>query len=129
MDADAATRSEILAVLGDFRAAVAEKRLEGVLTLLAPDADTTIIGSSIGEIARGPMEIRPFLENVFDSPDTISWEWDDVNVSCAGDVAWLWTEGALVLNGRSDRSYRISGVLERRQGRWLWCLFHGSEPS
>ena len=129
MDADAANRSEVLVALGEFRAAVAEKRIEGLLTLLAPDADTTIIGSSIGEIARGPLEIRPFLEELFDSPETLSWEWDDVNVSCCGDVAWLWLEGALVLDGRSDRAYRISGVLERRQGRWLWCLFHGSEPS
>ena len=129
MQADAATRSEVLLALGEFRAAVAEKRLEGVLSLFAPDAETTMIGSSIGEIARGPMEMRPFLEDLFDRPETYSWEWDDVSVSCCGEVAWLWTEGALMVDGRSERPYRISGVLERRQGRWLWTLFHGSEPS
>jgi len=129
MLADAETREEILLALGEFRAAVSERRLEGVLSLFAPDADATLIGSSIGEIARGPMEIRPFLEQAFASPHTVSWEWDDVSVSACGDVAWLWLEGALALDGRSDRAYRISGVLERRQGRWLWSLFHGSEPS
>jgi uncharacterized protein (TIGR02246 family) len=129
MQADAATRSEVLFVLGEFRAAVAQKRLEGVLTLFAPDADTVLMGSSVGEIARGPMEIRPFLESLFAQPDTLSWEWDDVSVSACGDVAWLWTEAALVVNGRSDRPYRISGVLERRGDRWLWSLFHGSEPN
>lgn len=128
MQADAATRSEILLALGELRAAVAEKRLEGVLTLFAPDADATLIGSDIGEIATGPMSLRPFLEDLFDSPETISWEWDDVSISSCGDVAWLWLDGGLVVNGRSQRPYRISGVLERRQGRWLWTLFHGSEP-
>jgi ketosteroid isomerase-like protein len=129
MQADAQTREEILLMLGEFRAAVGQKRLEGVLSLFAPDADATLIGSSTGEIARGPIELRSFLERTFTSPRAIGWEWDDVSVSCAGDVAWLWLEGALVLDGRSDRPYRISGVLERRQGRWIWMLFHGSEPS
>src|SRR3954451_21547748 len=109
MQADAATRSEVLLVLGELRAAIAEKRLEGVLTLFAPDADATLIGSSIGEVATGPMHMRPFLEELFDSPDSYSWEWDDVSVSSHGPVAWVWLEGALAINGRSARPYRISG--------------------
>ena len=128
MQADAQTREEVLLALGEFRAAVADRRIEGVLHLIAPDADATVIGSSLGEIARGPLGIRAFLERLFDQPQSISWEWDDVSVSCSGDVAWLWLEGALVLDGRSERAYRITGVLERRSGRWLWTLFHGSEP-
>jgi ketosteroid isomerase-like protein len=128
MQADAQTREEVLLALGEFRAAVSERRLEGVLSLFAPDADATLMGSSPGEIARGPLEVRTFLKRIFSSPQRVSWEWDDVSISCAGEVAWLWLEGALVLDGRSDRAYRISGVLERRQGRWLWSLFHGSEP-
>jgi hypothetical protein len=126
--ADAETREEVLLALGEFRAAVSERRLEGALSLFAPDADATILGSSIGEIARGPIEMRPFLERLFAGTQTIAWEWDDVSISARDDVAWLWLEGALVLDGRSDRAYRISGVLERRAGRWLWSLFHGSEP-
>lgn len=128
MQADAQTREEILLALGEFRAAVVQRRIEGVLSLMAPDADATLIGSSLGEISRGPLELRAFLERLFAQEQTIGWEWDDVSVSAAGDVAWLWLEGALVVDGRSERAYRISGVLERRSGRWLWSLFHGSEP-
>jgi ketosteroid isomerase-like protein len=128
VQADAQTREEILLALGEFRAAVSQRRIEGVLSLFAPDADATLIGSSLGEIARGPIELRGFLEQMFAGPQAVGWEWDDVSISCAGDVAWLWLEGALMLDGRSDRAYRITGVLEQRQGRWLWSLFHGSEP-
>jgi len=126
--ADAQTREEILWTLGEFRAAVSQRRLEGVLSLFAPDADTVLMGSATGEIARGPIELRPFLKRIFEQPEAISWEWDDVNVSAAGDLAWLWLEGAYTLDGVSQAAYRISAVLERRQGRWLWMLFHGSEP-
>ena len=105
-----------------------QRRLEGALALFLPDADAVIIGSETGEIARGPIEMRPFLEQVIERPESISWEWDDVNVSARGDVAWLWLEGAYTLDGVSQGPYRISGVLERRSGRWLWSVFHGSEP-
>lgn len=128
MQADAQTREEVLLTLGEFRAAIEQERIEGVLALMAPDADATFIGPSLGEIARGPIELRRFLEELFATPGTLSWEWDDVSISCAGEVAWLWLDGALVLDGVSTRAYRITGVLERRQGRWIWTLFHGSEP-
>ena len=128
MLADAETREEVLFALGAFRQAVSEKRLEGALALFAPDADAAVMGSGAGEIARGPIEIRTFLEQLFARPERLAWEWDDVNVSAAGDVAWLWLEGAYALDGVSQAAYRISGVLERRGGRWLWSLFHGSEP-
>jgi ketosteroid isomerase-like protein len=129
LQADAATREEILLALGEFRIAIAERRLEGALALFAPDADTVVVGSSLGEVARGPLEIREFLEQLFSQPDTITWEWDYVSVSSSGDVAWLFLEGAVILGARGARPYRISGVLERRADRWLWTLFHGSEPS
>ena len=129
MQADAETREEILVALGELRIALRERRLEGVLSQFAPDADAVVIGSSLGEVARGPIEIRAFFNRLFAQPDPVTWEWDYVSVSCAGDVAWLSLEGAVVVGASSARPYRITGVLERRQGRWLWSLFHGSEPS
>jgi ketosteroid isomerase-like protein len=128
MQATAEVREEILLSLGELRAAVSQRRLEGVLTLFAPDADTTVVGSSMGEVARGPLELRALFERLFDGP-AVRWEWDVVQTSCAGDVAWLVAEAALVVEGAGARPYRITGVLERRAGRWLWTLFHGSEPS
>jgi ketosteroid isomerase-like protein len=119
----------VLLALGELRSAVSERRIEGVMTLFAPDADATLIGSSAGEVASGPIELRAFLEELFASGPAYSWEWQDVNVSASGDVAWLNTEGRLVVDGVAGQPYRITGVLERRAGRWVWMLFHGSEPS
>src|SRR5256885_671342 len=92
---------------------------EGVVR--APSAFSMTFGSD--------PSITAMQELVVPRSIPIVLEWDDVSVSAAGDVAWLWLEGALALDGRSERAYRISAVLERRSGRWLWTLFHGSEPS
>jgi ketosteroid isomerase-like protein len=127
--AGAEIREAVLVALGELRSAVSERRIEGVMALFAPDADATLIGSSVGEVARGPIELRQFLEEILAGPRTLSWEWDDVNVSASGEVAWLNTEGRLVVDGVPQQAYRITGVLERRLGRWLWVLFHGAEPA
>ena len=127
MQASAEVREEILLALGELRAAIADRRLEGALTLFAPDADATILGSSLAEVARGPLEMRSLFERLFAGPP-VTWEWDVVQISAAGKVAWLTAEAALVVDGQGARPYRITGVLERRSGRWLWTLFHGSEP-
>jgi hypothetical protein len=129
MLAGAEVREEVLLALAELRSAVSERRIEGAMSLFAPDADATLIGSSDGEVARGPIELRGMLEELFAAPATVSWEWDEVHISAAGGVAWLSLEGMLLLDGAPDRPYRISGVLEQRSGRWLWTLFHGSEPS
>jgi hypothetical protein len=50
--ADALTREEVLVVLGELRSEVSERRIEGAMTLFAPDADATLIGSSPGESGR-----------------------------------------------------------------------------
>jgi hypothetical protein len=129
MLAGAEVREEVLLALGELRSAVSERRIEGAMAVFAPDADTTLIGSSEGEVARGPIELRDMLEEVLARPTTVTWKWDEVHISAAGGVAWLSLDAMLVLNGTPDRPYRITGVLEQRSGRWLWTLFHGSEPS
>src|SRR4051812_47887629 len=103
MLAGAEVREEVLLALGEFRSAVSERRIEGVMSLFAPDADTTLIGSSDAEVARGPIELRAMLEEVFAGPSTLSWAWDDVHISSAGGVAWLSVEGMLVVDGTPDR--------------------------
>ena len=49
-----------------------------------------------------------------------------------GDVAWLFASGEVVVtdHGADTRvPYRLTGVLERRNGAWKWRQFHGSEPA
>jgi ketosteroid isomerase-like protein len=98
----------------------------------APCEDTLLVGSRVGDRARGPGELAAHFRGYFDLPETLSFAWREVEVAVRGAVAWLHAEGDVVIHGdEGDRRepYRLTGVLELHRGKWLWRLFHGSTPA
>jgi uncharacterized protein (TIGR02246 family) len=89
-------------------------------------------GSSASEKAVGRDAIAALFKALFAQPIRIAFAWDQVRIDQAGDIAWLFAEGFAVVTpdqGEVQRSpYRLSGVLERRRGDWLWRQWAGSEP-
>jgi ketosteroid isomerase-like protein len=93
--------------------------------------DGVLVGSEAGEIARGRDAIRTLIANFHALPDRYIWDWHTLDIAAAGNVGWVFAEGEVVrsgVEGRQSRPYRLSGVLEREDGRWRWRLFHGAEP-
>jgi ketosteroid isomerase-like protein len=93
--------------------------------------DTLLVGSLAGDTARGRAELEAHFRSYFEKPETISFAWREVDVAVRGAVAWLHAEGEVVVHGEGgDRRgpYRLTGVLELHGGKWLWRLFHGSQP-
>lgn len=91
-----------------------------------------LIGSEDGEVASTRAEMKCLLASVYELPVRVGWEWDEVVASASGDVAWVYAEGRLAMSGDTGvehKPYRMSGVLQRSEDRWLWRLFHGSEPA
>ncbi|MDQ4131198.1 MAG: nuclear transport factor 2 family protein, partial [Actinomycetota bacterium] len=75
--------------------------------------------------------LRAFLERYVTGPTTYSWQWRRHDVSAAGSVAWLLADGtetATRANAGEEHHYRMTMVLERRDGRWLLMQVHGSSP-
>jgi ketosteroid isomerase-like protein len=98
----------------------------------APCEDTLLVGSQVGDRARGRGELEAHFRGYFDRPETLSFAWREVEVAGRGAVAWLHAEGEVVIHGdEGDRRepYRLTGVLELHGGKWLWRLFHGSTPA
>ena len=97
------------------------------------DSDETLmIGRAAAESARGRAEIAAHWAEVFARPETLAFSWRRVEVSVHGPVAWLFAEGELIRRqdeGETREPYRLSGVLEPRHGKWLWRLYHGSQPA
>jgi|KBSSwiStaDraftv2_1062776.scaffolds.fasta_scaffold150139_4 ketosteroid isomerase-like protein len=94
--------------------------------------DALLIGSEVGERARGPAQIEAFFEELFAKPEALSFAWREVDVSVHGDVAWIHADGEVVFKGDSSevrKPYRLAGVLEPRYGDWKWRLFQGSQPA
>lgn len=101
--------------------------------LVALDAAFVFIGSGDGEEAIGGDAIKPMfaaLAPLLDGLD-FSLSWDSVNVDVLGAVALLvaWGSATLISTTRNEQlRYRLTGVLVRSDDRWLWRLYHGSEP-
>jgi len=123
-------RSQVREVLDRFNVLVSTKNPQ-VLAEFAPGDEILLIGSDAGEVARGRQEVQAFFDRIFTRELSFSWEWDRLDVSQSGELAWFFAEGHVVLTTAQEQRkapYRISGVLERHGERWLWRQYNGSEP-
>jgi ketosteroid isomerase-like protein len=130
MYSNEAVRAQIRAALARFNDLVSTKNLQ-VIAEFAPEDEALLIGSDEGEIATGRQELEAFFERVFKREETFSWEWDRIDIWHAGDLAWFFADGRVVLTTAAEERkspYRITGVLQRQGERWLWRQYHGSEP-
>ena len=130
MQSDELLQTQIREVLERFNTLVSEKNPQ-VLGEFGSGDDVLLIGSEAGEIAKGRQELESFFTRIFARDTTFSWEWDRIDVSCAGNLTWFFAEGHVVLSTATEQRktpYRITGVLERQGERWLWRQYHGSEP-
>ena len=120
---------------------VAREALERLSDLLAArdfafvdefdPSSALLIGSEEGEVTSTTAEMRSLLASVYALPVRIGWEWEEVVADASGDVAWVYAEGRLAMAGDAGvehKPYRMSGVLHWSNDRWLWRIFHGSEP-
>ena len=107
-------------------------RDRAIIDEFAATADVVLLGSAAEELAIGHDQLGLFFDRLFALPAQLSWDWKQTRIASAGDIAWVFAEGDVVISadGVESRSpYRMTGVLERRAGRWRWRQFHGSEPA
>jgi ketosteroid isomerase-like protein len=103
-----------------------------IIQEFAPDSDVLLLGSDADELAIGHEQLADFFQKIVSLPVTLSWEWKQTKVSSLGNVAWIFAQGDIVVrsaSGEKRSPYRLTGVLERQNGKWLWRQFHGSEPA
>ncbi|WP_374469000.1 nuclear transport factor 2 family protein [Phenylobacterium sp.] len=108
------------------------KRDPAVVDEFMPDEDTLLVGSELGEVARGRAGLEAHFRTLYGRTETLSYDWREVEVSVHGPIAWLHAEGHAVVReagAEQRRPYRLTGVFELSHGQWKWRLFHGSEPA
>ncbi|MEJ2601482.1 MAG: nuclear transport factor 2 family protein [Anaerolineales bacterium] len=130
MQPDAEVRTQVCQTLERFNELVATKNMQ-VLAEFAPGDEVLLVGSETGEVALGRQALEAFFRRVFAREAVFSWEWDRIEVSHVGNLAWFFADGWVILStAREQRRapYRISGVLEHHDECWLWRQYHGSEP-
>jgi hypothetical protein len=132
MRADARTEREVMASLRAFADYWADWNMDGFLDLFAADADVVVFGSGADERRLGRAELREQLVRDWAQSESLSVEFGWHSVSAAGPAAWVATEMTVhaVIDGK-ERTFpgRLTAVLERRGGRWLWMQSHFSLPA
>jgi ketosteroid isomerase-like protein len=120
------------AVLQAFNALInhiANGRLRETMACFSEDADVTLFGSELTDTSLGVEAIREHLAEIYARPYRVLFDLQPGKVSAYGNVAWVTAEGTLRLSTEDERRpYRLTAVMERRGGRWVWQLFSGSEP-
>jgi ketosteroid isomerase-like protein len=128
MRADAETERAVFAAVDALLDHLAARRLEEALAAFLPDPDAALYGSEVGEVFVGRAALRTFFTALFRRPTGPRFMLTDRHASVRGDVAWFTAAARVAIGDQVFAPYRLSGVLEKRDGRWLWALFNGSEP-
>lgn len=125
----------MLEAVDALEAAFARHDLGAVLDLFASDADVGFIGSARSEQAVGRAALERDLARLLALPEvadgTLTIAWSRRRVRVERDVAWVLCLGRATWATSRRHSvfdYRLTGVLVRRHGRWLWHTHHGSAP-
>ncbi len=113
--------------------AFAARDLDAALACFAPGDDVGYAGSEQAETATGRPALTALLTGVFSRDEAYSWAATAVKVHELGHAAYVFAEAEGSV--RTDAGaldtfpYRVSGVVERVGGRWVWRHCHGCEPS
>jgi ketosteroid isomerase-like protein len=122
--------AEILATFDALYAAACETRdADAMVALFRTDDDVSFWGSGPTEQYFGPAELRAFADAITRSEHSFHVRWDERRVHIESNVAWVNALGAVTVDGGRALPYRVTAVLLRRDGRWLWHTHHGSEPA
>jgi ketosteroid isomerase-like protein len=109
-----------------------KKDLSGVLSYWATDPDLVAIGSGEDEKAVGVGKYVEGLMRDWAQADITAIGVRNFSVSAAGVVAWFVAEVTFsykVQDKEATLPGRMTGVMEKRNGKWLWVQMHFSTPS
>lgn len=128
------TEAEVIAAFDALELALCRQRDgEAAWRLFVDEDDAMMWGSAPDEVAVGNAAIgKLFRELTANNGEPFQFRWDIKNVRVEGDVAWVNAVGEWVDESSGEVEtgpYRVSAVLMRRDGAWLWHTFTGSEPA
>ncbi len=132
MKADSKTQSEVSAVLKQMFDAYKRRDLSGMLAVMAPDPDVVVIGSGEDEQNIGPGEFGKSAKRDWAQSESASVNFKEPKVSMAGSVSWFAVDVTFqfTIQGKESKlPGRMTGVLEKRTGKWLLMQLHFSTPS
>ncbi|HLF85975.1 MAG TPA: SgcJ/EcaC family oxidoreductase [Nitrospiria bacterium] len=129
-----AERAKVKAVVDQFKQVWETEDLELLSKIMAHDADIVVNGTDAAEHWVGWEPFKASVAKMFPAFENIkiTVKEQSIKIHPSGNVAWfsqIW-DWDLVVEGKPVRSegQRFTGVLEKRNGNWLFVQFHNSVP-
>ena len=131
-EAKAKEQAAIRATLARLNEVLAKRDKEGFLALFDETDDVMVVGSDVGEVAKGRKGLQGFIKWIYSQRFTFAFDLKEVVVHQEGDFAWVFTEGNMQ-HVKKDGAvtnipYRFALTMVKRGDKWRWQLFHGSIP-
>ena len=131
VQADAKTDQEVKDFLTQYEAAYEKKDLGALMKLIAPGAEVVFFEADEKGRYVGPDQIKAAYENSLKQVKSIKGEYKWTSVGSKGDVAWFATEVLFNVDTGEDKFKQLgrwTGVLEKKDGKWLLLQSHFSFP-
>lgn len=125
------TEARIREILELHARACEKKDVNAIMAMFAPDPNIVAIGTAQDERLVGPARIRAAYERDFARVISAKLNYTWMTVGSKGDVAWFAAEMVAGVDTGTERIIapaRWTGVLEKRDGKWLFVLSHFSLP-
>jgi hypothetical protein len=117
----------------DLSEAFGARDLDAALRCFVPDDEIGYAGSERDETANDRGAVAALLGKLFAREESYSWQPTTVVIHQYGPTAYVFAEADGLLR-RDDETeeffaYRLGGLLELVDNRWLWRHCQGGEPT
>ena len=123
---------DVRKTLEALNAATTHHDVAATMALFDDTDDIMLVGSDAGEVFKGRKILSAHLKEIYALPFALSFDMPSVTVHVEGQTAWIFGEGAEVINegdGKITRTpYRFTICLVKRGPNWKWQVFSGSVP-
>ncbi len=129
--ADAKTDQEVKDFLTQYKTAYEKKDLGALMKLVAPGADVVFFEADEKGRYVGADQIKTAYENSLKQVKSMKAEYKWTSTGSKGDVAWFATEVLFEVDAGQDKFKQLgqwTGVLEKKDGKWLLLQSHFSFP-
>jgi hypothetical protein len=128
MRPDPATEQALSSTVDRLFDSMAARQLEETLAAFIADESVALYGSEVSEVVIGQDALRDFFERLYAKPHGPRFTLKNPRWSVGDRVAWFTAEAEVRFGDQVVTPYRLTGILEKSEGKWRWALFNGSEP-
>lgn len=130
MRADQETKEAVNKILEKMAQAITAKDITAYMRLFAKDPNMLTVGLEEAEMSIGANQLQTRMQETFKEAETISLKYGWTTIKGNGPVAWVASHPTYNIKKKGQEtlslSTRLTGILEKIDGNWLWVQMHFS---